>query len=103
MLVKGIKLTMDLTSCHYNGICPMLNLEVWMDRREDGSMRVIYSFFKKEMVAPTVFHAMGAHGWRSKIVTMTDELRRRLLKMDRKKQSGGEMDICEKIPAEKGG
>ena len=39
-------------------------------------------YYEKEVTSPLVFHAKGAHTWRSKIVTLGEEVRRRLRNTD---------------------
>ena len=80
-LVPGIKLTMDLPELHDNGKCPMLDLQVWVDQMEEHK-RIRHSFFQKPTKSPLVFHANGAFGWKAKLTTMSEELRRRFLHMD---------------------
>ena len=48
------------------------------DLKEAGRLgaRIRYSFFKKEVLTPTVFYA------KAKIVTLAEEMRRRLWNMD---------------------
>ena len=86
-MLKGIRLTMDLPEFHPNGRCPMLDLQVWVDQGkedEEGSVaKIRHSFYQKGTTSPLVFHAAGAYGWRPKIVTMSEEFRRRLLNMDK--------------------
>ena len=59
----------------------MLDLEVWSEVREGKSI-IRHSFYEKPITAPMVFHALGAHSWRTKIVTMSEEMRRNPLHMD---------------------
>ena len=81
--IPGIKLTKDLPQYHQTGKCPMLDLQVWSQPSQDGGHCVIrHSFYQKETSSPLVFHAHGAYGLRPKIVTMSEEFRRRLLHMD---------------------
>ena len=80
-LVPGIKLTMDLPEFHDNGKYPMLDLQVWVDTKEDHK-RIRHSFYQKPITLPLVFYANGAFGWKAKLTTMSEELRRRFLHMD---------------------
>ena len=59
----------------------MLDLQVWMEE-EGGNSKIRHSFYQKPSTSPLVFHAGGAHTWRSKIITLSEEMRRRLLHMD---------------------
>ena len=60
----------------------MLDLEVWLDRREDGTQRIRHRFYEKPMASPLVFGAMSAYTWRTKIVTLGEELKRRMMNTD---------------------
>ena len=35
------------------------------------------------MTSPRVFHALGAYQWRNKIITLAEEVQRRMMNMDR--------------------
>ena len=61
----------------------MLDIEVWTEREGDWS-KIRHSFYEKPTTLPMVFHAKGAFEWRSKIVTMSEELRRRLRNSDKR-------------------
>ena len=61
----------------------MLDLKVWKEVGEDGIAVVRHTFYEKDVSAPLVFHAKGAHTWRSKLVTLSEEVRRRLRNTDR--------------------
>ena len=80
-LIPGLKLTVDLPEFHNSGRCPMLDIQVWMEKHE-GRSRVRHSFYQKPSTSPLVFHAGGAHTWRSKIITLAEEMRRRFLNTD---------------------
>merc|ERR1711867_429748 len=81
-LVPGLKLTIDLPELHPNGKCPMLDIQVWKEVTEEDFCIVRHSFYQKPTTSPLVFHSGGAHAWRIKIVTLAEEMRRRLLHMD---------------------
>ena len=66
---------------HDSGKCPMLDLQVWIDKKE-GHCRVRHTFYQKLSTSPLVFNSKGAHTWQSKIVTLAEELKRRFLNMD---------------------
>ena len=81
-LVPGLKLTVDLPELHPNNKCPMLDIQVWAELR--GNHQVIrHTFFEKETASPLVFNASSAYGWKAKITTLAEELRRRLTNMDK--------------------
>ena len=97
-LVPGIRLTSDLPEKHKNGKCPVLDIAVWKDNSgEGGAAKVRYTFFEKEVSAPTVFHAKAAYSWRSKIVTLSEELRRRFRNTDRLHSRQEITDIVERF------
>ena len=80
-LAPGLRLTADLPEYHPNRKCPMLDIQVWVEEKE-GFDRIRHTFYQKPTTSPLVFHANGAHSWRSKIITLAEELRRRMLHMD---------------------
>ena len=82
-VLPGIRFTADLPECNESGRCPVLDLEVWAAHTEEGKMRIRHTFYEKAIAAPSVFHSKAAYGWRSKIVTLSEEMRRRLRNMDR--------------------
>ena len=55
---------------------------MWLEDRGDHKV-IRHTFYQKETTSPLVFHSRGAHPWRSKIITLSEELRRRLRHMDR--------------------
>ena len=42
-----------------------------------GAARIRFSVYERAIAAPTVFHSRAAYNWRSKIITLSEELRRR--------------------------
>ena len=66
--VKGLKFTVDSQEKNPDGKCPMLDLKVWKEQTEEG-VTIRHTFFEKDVSSPLVFHAKGAHTWRSKLVT----------------------------------
>ena len=42
----------------------------------DGVVIVRHTFYEKEISAPLVFNAKASHSWRTKIVVLSEELRR---------------------------
>ena len=80
-LIPGLKFTKDLPELHASGRCLMLDIQVWLEKRKGYSV-IRHSFYQKEITSPLVFHAQGAHSWRSKLITLAEEMRRRYLHMD---------------------
>ena len=54
---------------------------MWAEQ-EDGHPRVRHSFYEKPITSPLVFHGRGACATRQKIVTLAEEIKRRMLNMD---------------------
>ena len=82
-LIKGLKFTIDCQEQNSDGKCPMLDLKVWQEVNSEGVVVVWHTFYEKEVTAPLVFHAKGAHTWCSKLVTLGEEVKRILMNMDR--------------------
>ena len=63
----------------------MLDICVWKERKRlEGPGTVIrHSFYEKPTSSPTVFHGRGAISIKSKIVTLSEEIKRRMANMDR--------------------
>ena len=85
-ITPGIKFTTDLPSANATGKAPMLDTAVWVEPgdKQSGTGDVIrYTFYEKPATAPLVFHARGAHPWRTKLQTLALEVDRRMCNMDR--------------------
>ena len=67
------------------------------DGEERKQLLIRHSFHEKPVMSPTVFHSNGAHEWRSKVTTMSEELRRRLLHMDTKHSRKDILDVVRKF------
>ena len=63
------------------------DLQVWAQQGREGEegnvAKIRHSFYQKGTTSPLVFHAAGAYGWKPKLVTMSEEFRRRLLNIDK--------------------
>ena len=59
----------------------MLDIQVWVEATEEYAI-IRHAFYQKPVTSPLFFHSKGAHGWKSKIITLAEEYRRRLLHMD---------------------
>merc|ERR1712074_32842 len=71
-ITKGVKFTSDLPEDHTNGMVPMLDTQVRVQkgREVDGKWvgdMVRYSYYEKPTTNPKVFAQKGAHSWRNKI------------------------------------
>ena len=73
--IPGIKFTYDLPEKHTDRKCPVLDLAMWTEKVEADKPRIRFTFFEKEVTAPTVFHSQAAYNWRSKIITLSEEMR----------------------------
>ena len=58
-LVEGLKFTVDLPENHQNQKCPMLDVQVWLEKVGEA-VKVRHTFFEKSMTSPLVFHARSA-------------------------------------------
>ena len=78
-----IQFTLDAAELHESGMCPVLDLQVWIKRpinNEDGlqAEMLAWMFYEKPTAADTVMRSTSAFTWRQKTVTMTMEVYRRL-------------------------
>jgi hypothetical protein len=73
-----IQLTVDYPSNHRNGKVPILDLEVWIVRKEDGHQKVLYSFYEKAMKSKFVLMNSSAVPTMTKRGALTNEAIRRL-------------------------
>ena len=81
-IMPGLDFTVDSPEENEDGKCPVLDFKVWKEKREDGSIKIRHTFYEKKVMSLLVFHSKGAFSWRSKIVTHSMEVVRRLRKMD---------------------
>ena len=81
-IIPGLQFTIDCQEKNPDNKCPMLDLKVWKEVGQDGITTIHHTFYEKEVTAPLVFHAKGAHPWRSKLVTLGEKVRRRLRNTD---------------------
>ena len=78
-----MQVTFDIPEKHEDLRCPVLDLAVRLEPREvSGNLKIRHTFYEKAVSAPTVFHSKAAYNWRSKLVTLSEEMRRRLRNMD---------------------
>ena len=66
-------------------------------QRPTDHCRICHSFYEKPITSPLLFHAKGAHGFRTKLVTLTEELRRRLLHMDQHHSHQDILQVAQKF------
>ena len=58
-LVPGIHFTKDLPENNPEGRVPMLDVAVWLDKK-DGYPRIRHSFYEKPLTSPLVFSQKGS-------------------------------------------
>ena len=85
-IIPGLEFTTDLSSDNKDSRCPRLDLKVWAEKEGEGCV-IWHTCYEKEISAPLVFHAKASHSWRTKIVVLSEELRKRIRYMDTR---GGE-------------
>ena len=73
-----IQLTVDYPSKHANGRFPILDLEVWIVRTEDGFQEIRYSFYEKPMKSEYVLMQRSAVPMATKRAALVNETVRRL-------------------------
>ena len=80
-IIPWLDFTVDYPELHADNTVPMLDLQVWVrhpDPLTEGHDALGWSFFEKATSSDKVLRASSAYNWRSKIVTMTMEVWRRL-------------------------
>ena len=80
-IMPWLSFTHDLPSYHTNGMVPMLDVQVWIEHSPPGSGlpdSLAWKFYEKESSSSRVLKATSAYNWRSKIVTMSMEVMRRM-------------------------
>ena len=73
-----IQLTVDFPELNENGRVPILDLEVWLIRDDDGFQQIRYSFYEKPMKSQYVLMMKSAVPLRTKRNSLTQEVKRRL-------------------------
>ena len=81
-LVQGICFTVDLPARYTEGKVPMLDLQVWTERRNQG-MVIRHTFYEKQVTSPLVFHNRGACPTKQKVIILAEEVKRRLYNQDK--------------------
>ena len=76
-IVTWLDFTLDLPELHQNGKVPMLDVEVWVDRRQGREDVLMWDFYEKKSSSSRVLQASSAYTWRAKLVTMNMEMFRR--------------------------
>ena len=73
-----IQLTVDYPSKHENGRVPILDLEVWIVRTEEGYQEIRYSFYEKPMKSDYVLMYRSAVPMATNRAALVNETVRRL-------------------------
>ena len=76
-IIPWLHFTLDLPELHHNLKVPMLDMEVWVDRKEGREDVLMWDFFEKSSSSSRVLQATSAYTWRAKLVCMNMELFRR--------------------------
>ena len=58
---KNLRVTTDCKDNHVNGKVPVLDLEVWIGKDEQGKMKVLYNHYMKPVANRTTIHWRSAH------------------------------------------
>ena len=71
---------------------------MWLERKEgSGNLKIRHTFYEKAVTAPTVFHSRAAYNWRSKLVTLSEEMRRRMRNMDADHKQEEVLEVARKF------
>ena len=73
-IIPGLEFTTDLPSDNKDSRCPRLDLKVWAEK--EGGCVIWHTFYEKGISAPMVFHVKASHSWRTKIMVLSEKLRR---------------------------
>ena len=82
-IFKGISFTADCPSSNTNGKMPVLDLQLWLEKGEDGINIVRFEFYKKPMASQVVLHKKSAVSWTTKRSSLVSEVYRRLYNCDK--------------------
>ena len=78
----------------------MLDLAVWTNKGMGGPGNgdcIRHTFYAKPSASPKVFHGQGAYPWRLKLVTLAEEVTRRMVNMDREHSVSQRVAVIEKF------
>ena len=74
---------------------PILDLKVWIERREQpGPYVVMHEFYSKEVASKSMVNARSALPWKDKRTIMTQEVLRILLNCSTRAPMGGHNWAC---------
>ena len=95
-ILPWLSFTKDLPSMHKEKMVPMLDMQVWIKHAPPGSNHpdsLAWMFYKKKVSTSRVLKATSAYNWRSKTVTMTMEVMRRMRNTTRQATMKMRLDI----------
>ena len=75
----------------------MLDLKAGKEVDPKGVIQERHTFYVNDINSSLVFHAKGAHTWRSKLITLAMALRRCLRYIDQSHSQGEVLDIIRKV------
>ena len=78
----SIRVTIDYPSKHSDGKVPMLDLKMWLEEW-DGTGRILYEHYEKEIATKRVIHALSAMPMHVKRTVLTQEMLRIILHCSR--------------------
>ena len=99
----SLQFKLDIQENHSSNRVPMLDLAVWATTEKDcskieGTREVIcHSFYEKDCVSRKVIEFKSAIQHRSKIVSLSQEVKRRMTNTDRKVSIQERIEIIEKF------
>ena len=69
--------------------------QVWLESgEEEGQVATVrHTFYEKPMASPLVFHSRLAYNWKAKVVTLSEEVKRRLMNMDLYHTEGERVEV----------
>ena len=74
----SIQLEIDVPSNHPDNRMPILDLKVWIEKK-DGATKIVHEYYAKEVSSNAVIHAKSALSWQVKRSVLSQEVLRVLL------------------------
>ena len=96
-IVNWLCFMVDLPSKHKSGKVPMLDLEVWVHKGDEGPDVLCWDFFEKPSSSTRVLKASSAYSWRAKLTVMNMEVFRRLRNTSRQVTLDRRVEILNKV------
>ena len=79
---EDIQLTWDAPGNNQSGRMPVLDLEIWMEKDQEGTSKIRFSFYEKPMASEYVIMKSSGLFWQTKRSSLAGEVSRRRLNMD---------------------